>query len=116
MTISRPLGYVASLSVVFALLAAGVRVATPSVDLKPDRFLGLEPAGSPITDPSRVDAGREATRHGLRQGSPSWSLPAFLALPERVWGAPEARPGTERFARELFARYGLFPSDEPNDG
>lgn len=66
--------------------------------------------------PSMVKAGMRETRHGLRRALPRWPLSAFFELPARVWGLPDIEPGSERFRREVFSRYGLFPADFPNDG
>src|SRR5581483_4793539 len=73
-------------------------------------------APSPATEASLVSAGRRETREGLRQATPLWPMSAFLDLPSKVWGLPDVKPGTERFWREVFQRYGLFSADSPNDG
>ena len=66
--------------------------------------------------PSLVAAGRREVRSGLANSTPLWPMSAFFALPARVWGLPDVRPGSERFLNEVFARYGLYPADTLNDG
>src|SRR5439155_1266489 len=63
-----------------------------------------------------VAAGLRETRFGLRSSSALWPRRAFFDLPKRVWGMPDAQPGTVAFTRELFRRYGMFPADFDNDG
>lgn len=86
----------------------------------PPQSQGPTPRSDDATEdtppPSLVEAGRHEVRRGLSKSTPQWPLSAFFALPSQVWGLPDVKPGSERFAQEVFQRYGLFPADLPNDG
>lgn len=91
-----------------------------SYHVPPPQALGPTPLAEdqagPVLLPSLVRAGERETRQGLRHSTPLWPQAAFFELPTRVWGLPDARPGTAAFRREVFQRYGLSPSDSANDG
>lgn len=91
-----------------------------SYHVPPPQSFGPTPiaeAGTgPLLLPSLVKTGKRETREGLRSATPLWTLSAFFDLPTKVWHTPGVEPGSSRFWREVFERYGLFPADFPNDG